>query len=272
MPLFHEFLQLWAHWYNLGITFAPGQVEERIQFGAHWRQYLIRVGLEGTGPERILLFYHGGGWQFGRPELFRKYAWLLAQEGYQVFMPSHRKIPLHNYQQIQVDIQLALKTAVDWTRARGVEKPEIVLGGMSAGGNLAALLALDPENRKAAGVDLEQITGLFLLAAPLNFDKMWSSPSLLGFAGPRGGELYRKANPIYFLEDNLPPPTLIVHGEYDAMVELESARSFYEKIERSWPDRAQWLMLPKASHVDVAKWVYQDNGVRRAILGWLGGI
>ena len=270
--IFHEFWQLWAHWGQLDLPADARFEEERITFGPHSRQYMIRMGPEEPVYDKVILFYHGGGWQFGRPEMFRKYAHVLVREGYQVFLPSHRKIPFSDYADMRQDIQLALKAVKEWMCRRNASECRVVIGGMSSGGNLAALLALDPENREAAGVDLEEIAGLFLLAAPLNLDAMWSSPSLLAFAGPRNGSLYAQANPVNFLDQSSPPPTLIVHGENDALVELAAAQSFYEKMEQQYPSRAEWLMLPKGSHLDVASWAYQDNFIRYTLLHWLKGV
>ena len=270
--LFHEFWQLWSHWQNLGLDEDAQFEEERISFGPHSRQYMLRIGPQESVHDKAVFFYHGGGWQFGRPEQFRKYAHVLVREGYQVFLPSHRKIPFSNYGDMQADIQLALKAAMHWLRDRKGQERRMVIGGMSSGGNLAALLALDPENRRAAGVDLETIAGLFILAAPLNLDEMWMSPSLLAFAGPRGGDLYRQANPHAFLDAGMPPPMLIVHGAEDALVELAAAQSFYEKMQEQYPDRAEWLLLPQGSHLDVASWAYQDNFIRYTLLHWLKGL
>lgn len=270
--IFHEFWQLWSHWNQLGLPDDARFEEERIEMGKHSRQYLIRIGPMEQVYDKVVLFYHGGGWQFGRPEQFRKYAYVLVREGYQVFLPSHRKIPFSDYSDMRLDIQLALKTVLDWMCRRDRSECRVVIGGMSSGGNLAALLALDPENRKAAGVAPEQIAGLFALAAPLNLDAMWSSPSLLAFAGPRSGALYQQANPYFFLERSTPPPTFIVHGEADALVELEAAQSFFEKMEELYPGRAEWMMIPNGSHLDVASWAYQDNFIRYALLHWLKGI
>jgi acetyl esterase/lipase len=271
--IFHEFWQLWSHWNQLGMSGDALFEEERIAFGQHSNQYMIRIGPEEGVGDKAILFYHGGGWQFGHPEMFRKYAYVLVREGYQVFMPSHRKIPLNNYNDIRQDICLALKIAAEWMHKRGGAPPQIVIGGMSSGGNLAALLALDPANLAAAGLEASQIAGLFLLAAPLDLDAMWSSPSLLAFAGARSGERYRVANPINFLTGgSKPPPMLIIHGENDAMVEVESARSFYERAQALFPDRAEWIELPQGSHLDVASWAYQDNFIRYSILHWLKGL
>lgn len=202
--LLHELWQLLIFWIHMS---KPDEVyfqEERIRFGSHSRQYMIRIGPEEPVEDKVIFFNHGGGWQFGRPEWFRKYAYVLAREGYQVFLPSHRKVPFFNSIQIRQDMQLALKGVMDWMDRRGGTENRVVIGGMSSGGNLAALLSLDPENRQSAGVKLEQIAGMFLFAAPLNLDAMWHSPSLLAFAGSRKRERYQKANPINFL-DNTPP-------------------------------------------------------------------
>ncbi|MBK6622722.1 MAG: alpha/beta hydrolase [Saprospirales bacterium] len=259
-----------SHWQNLGLPEDAQFREERIPFGAGSRQYMLHIAPEKPLHGKSILFYHGGGWQFGSPEQFRKYAYVLAQEGYEVFLPSHRKIPFYNYSVIRTDIQSALRTVAARLRDRGGVGEKIVLGGMSSGGNLAALLALDPENREAAELDENQIAGLFVLAAPLDLEQMWNSPPLLAFAGPRSGALFQQANPANFLHAGpIPPPTLIIHGESDAMVEAASARSFYEKFERVHPGRARFILLPNGSHLDVASWAYRENFIRDTILGWL---
>lgn len=104
----------------------------------------LRV-LRGESPtDRVLLWLHGGGWTLGQPHDYDTLlSFIVAQTGCVVLVPDYRLAPEHKAPAAVHDCLDAL----DWIVGGGVNRwtganPRIVVGGDSAGGNLAALAAL----------------------------------------------------------------------------------------------------------------------------------
>jgi len=144
-------------------------------FGKHRKQYLCWFEPKKVTKKHLIIFYHGGGWTFGKPEVFSDRAKLFAEEGYQVIMPSHRKLPFNNYTEIRADLILTLKKVYEIMQTKNILDKKIILGGMSSGGNLAALLFLDHSLLENTGFTPTHFVSAFLCGAPLSLADMTES-------------------------------------------------------------------------------------------------
>ncbi len=91
----------------------------------------------GTGSQGAILYLHGGGFIAGSPETHRALIAALAREsGLAVFAPDYRLAPEHPFPAAWNDAEAAFRTLLD----AGLAPDRIVLGGDSAGGNLALSL------------------------------------------------------------------------------------------------------------------------------------
>jgi acetyl esterase/lipase len=100
--------------------------------------------LSVTGPgaisDRILLYFHGGGYIFGSPETHSAMLARLSQlTGAVAILPNYSKAPEHPFPGAFSDARLAWNALV----ASGVSPRRIVVGGDSAGGGLALSLLGD---------------------------------------------------------------------------------------------------------------------------------
>ena len=162
-----------------------------------------------------------------------------------------------------------MKKTLEIMQLEGLGDRKIILGGMSSGGNLAGLLCFDRSILEAAGVSQEIFTGVFLLGAPLDLEKMWSSPPLLLLAGKRNGERFKKANPACHLQASESIRTLILHGTKDGLVEHRSILSFYEKLKSCHCGEVQLATLPGGMHMDAASWCFENHAARKILMEWL---
>lgn len=92
----------------------------------------------GEPPFPALVYLHGGGWVLGAPWTHRRLAADLAALGLLVVSVDYRRAPKHRYPAAVEDAAFAL----DWARARvaeyGGDPGRLLVGGDSAGANLAA--------------------------------------------------------------------------------------------------------------------------------------
>jgi acetyl esterase len=105
----------------------------------------------GADPAGTILWIHGGGWVIGDLDSHDAMCRLLAQESdCEVIALDYRRAPEHPFPAPLEDCWDALS----WADSRARDRP-LVLGGDSAGGNLAAVCALRARSRGGPEIALQ---------------------------------------------------------------------------------------------------------------------
>lgn len=266
----HEILHLPPFWLKIFQTEYEDLHVEKHVYGKHKRQYyLFAHSKEGSQPKLgTIYYYHGGGWQFGTPEFFLAKAAFFIRLGYDVVLPSYRRIPFFNNDHIWEDIKAGFIHSQSLLRNTKSNIENIFIGGMSCGGHLSALLYLKRDEISASLN--EQLKGAILLSAPLNLAMMRNSFTLKSLAGKRNSDLFKRANPIEHLaNEKLSPPILCVHGTADGLVSYDSTVSFVEKTQFLNSDVIQFHTLDNKTHIDCAKWTFREDEVGELIRSFL---
>ncbi|HEX4156500.1 MAG TPA: alpha/beta hydrolase [Acidobacteriaceae bacterium] len=114
----------------------------------------------------VILYLHGGGWALGAPETHARLVCSLAERAAAaVVVPEYALAPEHRYPH-------ALEQCVSIVRAlkkgelRGLNPARIAVAGDSAGGNLAAALALRCAEQEIASFTLQALICPVLEATP----------------------------------------------------------------------------------------------------------
>ncbi len=266
--LWHEATRLPVLWYQALRSRQPKATLKRINYGPHLRQYYLycEPKLPSANPPRWIIYFHGGSWRWGKPDYFRVHAHILAGLGYHVILPSYRPCPQHNYSHIAADLKALLRNLdqkhADWS------PQATIAGGMSAGGHLSALLALDANLIREALPNARSIAGFFALGAPLDLEQMPQSFAIRDLAGSREDPLFSKANPAAHLPLQPQQRGLIIHGDQDGMVPVAAARAFVQKAKGSSNDIA-FHQIERGTHLSIAAWPFQNKQVRQIITNWL---
>ncbi len=267
----YEIFQLGFYWANMFRQTTNRIVEQRVSYGPHPRQYFLffQPKNQEALSKGTLIYLHGGAWRFGSPEAFRATAQFFTDLNYSVILPSYRRCPTHNYRHIKEDLIELLKTSNDLIEEQSLHDRPRIIGGMSAGGHLSALVFLDEEILSGAGWDHNALHGAFLLGAPLHLEKMANTKTLRDLAGKPSSDLFQEANPYNFIQKPDHRPLLIVHGEKDGMVAFQNAQAFVEKLEQCGYSNFTFQRVTNASHLDVASWAFTQNTTRRVLIDWL---
>ncbi len=259
----HEILHLPLYHYHISQQPATPMRAHCYRFGSHRRQYLWLYLPEDRAPAEhlpVIVYLHGGGWLLGSPEMFISHARFFVSQGYAVAMPSYRRLPLYRAPQIREDVDLAVEKLRTVLPTHGLGQQSWIVGGMSAGANLAGLLCFDRARRPA------EIVGTFLCGAPLDLAKMRPSPLLYAYAGRRGSTQFEAASPASYLAADEDLPTLVIQGTHDGLVAAAAAIHFGERLTGA---HDQLLVLPRGTHLDAGSWVYAEGIVRRTLITWL---
>jgi acetyl esterase len=131
----------------LSIPAAHGAIPARI--------YTPKSLRKSNGLSPCLVFFHGGGWVIGDLDSHDVVCRKLAHEGELIVISvDYRLAPEHKFPAAADDAIAATKWVAGNAKTLGIDAAQILVGGDSAGGNLAAVVALaarDGDGPKLAG-------------------------------------------------------------------------------------------------------------------------
>jgi acetyl esterase/lipase len=130
-------------------------VETAVEFAVHdgvsLQGDLYLPGRDGVYPGLVML--HGGAWRGGAPGSMQAWGRFLAARGYVVFAATYRVV--NDGQSMFPQAIQDARSAVQFVRGRGravrVDADRIAVSGSSAGGEVAALVALAGDDPMFAG-------------------------------------------------------------------------------------------------------------------------
>ena len=112
----------------------------------------------GRRPWPVLVFVHGGGWtegdrafEFGGEDLYGNVGRFFAARGIGTAVISYRLLPSVGWRGQVADVAAALAWVQDHAAEWGGDPEAVAVMGHSAGGQLAARVALDESVRRRAG-------------------------------------------------------------------------------------------------------------------------
>ncbi|MFK7773076.1 MAG: alpha/beta hydrolase [Saprospiraceae bacterium] len=269
--ILQEMLNIPIFWVRNFTISKKNLITRKIKFGKHRQQYFIFCQPKKNIPlkKHAILYFHGGAWMAGSPEILKAAGQLFADHGYVSVFSNYRKAPFFSYPDMREDISASLKKLNKYLKEENLNIDKFIIGGMSAGANLAALLTYDDAELKKINISPKQIRGAFLSGSPVDIEQMkWSIP-LYFYAGNRLGKNFKKANPINYLSEPESRPILMIHGNKDGLVPFRNTTTFLQKINSINPNLAKMHLVQNGTHMDTASWSYEDNEIRRAILDWL---
>ncbi len=195
----------------------------------------------------LLVWIHGGAWRGGEKRIFNSFERFLRR-GFAVLNIAYRFV-----QEAPAPAQLIdCKFAIRWARAHaekyGYNADEIIVGGGSAGGHLAALLATtNGDKQYDVGQYLEYSSDVQAVVdefGPVDL----TGDDMPGLSESMGDtlEARRKASPLHLITGN-EPPFLIVHGTADETVPYHQSVRFYEALKAAGIE-VQFHTVPGGAH------------------------
>lgn len=218
------------------------------------------------GLRPLAIVIHGGGWRHGKPDLMFRFCRDLASRGYVTAAVEYR---LTGGGKTDVfDCIADVRSAVRWAKAHGgelgVDPRRIVLIGESAGGHLAACVALidafdDPRDDTSIPVRPAALV-LFNPIVDTTPPDGWDVARFGGPSEKRVAARSAEFSPIAFVRASL-PPTLVLHGTADTITPIENSRRFVTKM-RDAGNTAALLEVPGRNHAFVVPGFGDDDAAR----------
>lgn len=204
-----------------------------------------------SGKYPIIVQIYGGAWQRGSAEDFSEFARFFAARGYVVFAIDYRHAPQFNFLQQVADV----KTALAWVRHSAAkynaDTSRIALLGRSAGAHLAMMAAYD-----STMIPVRAVVSFY---GPVDLVESYLHPpspdplhvrdveqKFIGTTLEQGLDKYKQASPINMVRAGL-PPTLLIYGARDNIVERRFGEMMHEKL-RAAGDTSIFIEIPWADH------------------------
>ena len=232
----------------------------------------------------VLVQVHGGGWSIGTKE--REGLLLMnrmAQRGWICVAMNYRLAPKHPFPAQIVDV----KRAIAWTRehisAYGGDPSYLVLTGGSAGGHLAALAALTPdepsyqpgfEEADTSVVGCVPFYGIYDLAGLTGERSVTAMRDQ--FLAPRvfkkdpvtDRDDFVRASPLAQVSADA-PDFFVLHGANDSLVDVRQARAFVDRLKAESRATVTYAEFPGAHHAFEVFGSIRSHHVIRAVERWL---
>ncbi|MEH2080115.1 MAG: alpha/beta hydrolase [Nostoc sp.] len=204
-----------------------------------------------VGKYPVVVVIYGGAWQYGNTHANSEFNQYIANHGYTVFAIDYRHAPKYQFPSQLDDVRTALNFICKHAAEYEADSEHMVLLGRSSGAHLAMLAAYQP--------DAPPIRAVVNYYGPVNLTEGYKTPPnpdpintravLKAFLGGSLEELpnqYQIASPINYLTHPL-PPTLLIYGSRDHLVEARFGRQMYESLHDSG-NTAVFLEIPWAEH------------------------
>lgn len=259
----HEVVNLPGYWRALRGVDHPVYERKQLRYGAHPRQYVELVMPMGREPRAWMVYWHGGGWRFGKPERFLPAAFPWLEMDVAVALPSYRRVPRFRWDSIEMDLVNSLRAIQHEVGLRAGREAPFVLAGLSAGGHVAATVGLRPELLEQSGWHPEQLRGVISCAGVLSMDEMPYFPVHWALAG-RDHTLRRLFDPVALIHPSA-PPFYLLHGPHDGLAPYRGALRFHDRFHTVAPGRCELHELPGGTHLDAGRWATVDVRTRRRL-------
>lgn len=220
-----------------------------------------------------VLFFHGGGWVWGRKEHMTRYAAELASHGFTTFTVEYRLAREAIYPACVDDA----KAAVRWVRSRSMEfnidPGHIGVAGQSAGGHIAAMLGVTnndiylgelvgPGNQTADVQAVATLSGVVDMLALYPRDPL-SLAVLFGKSPRENKNLYIDASPVNRVSGQS-SPFLFIHGTEDHLGLIEEMVAMENKL-NNYGVNAETLPIEGGNHAFETIEMYRKTGYAKLV-------
>lgn len=214
---------------------------------------------ESVAPHKpVLVFIHGGAWDFGDKSEYQFAGAALAKLGHICVVPNYRLFPEVVFPHFINDVACAIDALPSILAKQGLHQDHhplpVVLIGHSAGAHTAAMLSCD---KHYFANPMVKVVGCIGLAGP--YDLPLDDPLVVGkFDGVSLHEVIEQqvdighehnqhdANPINLANAHT-PPMLLIHGAKDTTVGLYHSERFAKRLSQLTVEH-KLIVYPSVDH------------------------
>ncbi|WP_240310827.1 alpha/beta hydrolase [Altererythrobacter sp. ZODW24] len=221
-----------------------------VQYGDNAQQRIeLYVPETASGSDTghpVVIFVHGGSWNFGEPEEYTFIARTLGDLGYATALVGYRLVPDGEFPAMLEDSAASVRWVVDNAAKHGVNADAITLMGHSAGAYNVLMTGLDRQWLGRAGLPDDTIKGVISLAGPADFLPLDSDSTKAAFGHV---DPLESTQPIGFARGD-GPPLLLLHGSMDTTVYPRNSVNL-DKAMREAGGVSEVVEYPEMNHAQI---------------------
>lgn len=191
----------------------------------------------------VMFFIHGGAWKSGDRTLYPPLGLRYARAGILTVIPSYRLAPRFPHPAQIDDVAAAFAWTVEHAAEFGGDTNRIFVAGHSAGGHLAALLALDASRLAPFHLSPQSIKGVMAWSGVYNLNVTEGLESIFG----SDAEIRRQASPLHHVKSG-GPRFMVSYCQFDYFSLPFQARQFYRALRKADVD-AELFYIPDENHL-----------------------
>lgn len=226
LSLSHEARAVEKHSWTLGYT-----PDKSIQFYEPATGTPLNLDLflpedhEATQKRACVVFFFGGGWSGGDTKQFFGYSKYFASRGLVAISAQYRTKGSHGAtpNQCVEDGKEAIRYLRRHSVELGIDPDKIIAGGGSAGGHVAAALAMCPKIDSSPGDTVSCRPNALVLLNPV-YD---NGPS--GYGHERVTDYWEEISPLHNIREGQ-PPTIVFFGSKDKLVPVATINAFQKEM------------------------------------------
>lgn len=196
-----------------------------------------------------VVYIHGGGWSSGNKHnaLISYYAKFFAARGIATISVAYHLAGTDSYPVQNKDVACALEYVNTHSKELHINTAKFIFFGDSAGGNLAAFAALNPQY---GGYKYAIPRGVIDFYGVSDFSKIIGGPhpdlNARRYLGPQYAKIAAQASPVKYVTAQS-PRFLFVHGTEDKIVPIAQSQEFYDALQAA-KTGSKYLVIPGAHH------------------------
>ena len=229
---------------------------------------------EGQGPFPLFVYYHGGGWVIGDLETSDAGCRLIAEQTKRVVVSvDYRLAPEYKFPVPVEDSYAALCWAYENAEEINAIRDDIVVGGDSAGGNLATVMTILSHEKNGPAIRAQA-----LIYPVTNLD--FTTESYEKFADGYGldrdlmiwfGEYYVNSefdyknvyvSPLLYENVSVLPPAIIIAAENDVL--LDEGVQYRDKLRKAGVE-VEYTLLEGSVHGYFSNMAVFANETKRTV-------
>jgi len=184
-------------------------------------------GQKNTDQRPAIVFFHGGGWTAGTPHTIYPQCEYLASRGMVAISAQYRLIAKNKT--TPRECVMDGKSAIRWVRQHagelGVDPEQILAGGASAGGQVAAATGTTTGfEEEGEDLSVSSKPAALVLFVPV-FD---NGPG--GFGHAKVKKYWKEFSPMHNISEQT-PPTIVFMGTKDRWTPAETAREYKRRMD-----------------------------------------
>ncbi|KAF1966033.1 hypothetical protein BU23DRAFT_593382 [Bimuria novae-zelandiae CBS 107.79] len=186
---------------------SKSEIQIPVRDGSTIRAVVYRPMSEISGALFGAVYYHGGGFVVGTPELWEHGAVIMVQQlGCTVVNVDYRLAPEHTFPTAALDAIDALHWAAANTSSIGADASKgFIVGGTSAGGNLAAVAAHSAVDSRLEPAPTGVYLSMPLLLHHHAIPEQWK-PHLNSFEQNKDAMILNRQDILWFYDQYQPKP------------------------------------------------------------------